>query len=147
YFPEKGKIRFIRPAVTADLQTNRDGDTIFQQMSVGVNGFGAKNFNFFVGVYPGERVRVGDELLQQTYLSWFFQYDPSRKLPRISSQGRTGESIDFSSGTVGDGTSLTFAATVRPIDRIDLQFNASREWLDADSGRVFTETIERVRAQ
>jgi hypothetical protein len=147
YFPEKGLIRFFRPAVTADLQTNRDGDTIFQQASVSVNGFGAKNFQYFVGLYPGERIRVGNELLQQTYLSWFLQYDPSRRLPRVSFQGRTGESIDFSSGTVGDGTNLTFTATMRPIDRIDLQLNASREWLDADAGRVFTETIERVRAQ
>jgi len=112
-----------------------------------VNGFGAKNFQYFVGVYPAERIRVGNELLQQTYLSWFFQYDPTRRFPRVSFSGRTGESIDFSSGTVGDGTSLTVTATVRPIDRIDLQFNTSREWLDADEGRVFTETIERVRAQ
>lgn len=147
YFPEHGKIRFFRPSVTADLQTDRDGNTIFQQASVGVNGFGAKNFQFFVGLYPKERIRVGDELLDQTYLSFFLQYDPSRHIPRVSLQGNVGEQIDFSSGRVGRGTSLTATTTYRPIERLDLQFLASREWLNAAGSRVYTETIERIRAQ
>jgi hypothetical protein len=147
YFPEKGKIRFVRPFVSADLQTNQDGDTIFRQGTIGVSGFGVKNLNFFVALYPQEQVRVGNELVEQTYVNWQVQFDPNRRLPRIAFQGRTGESIDFSSGRVGDGTSLSVAATVRPHDRLDLQLSANREWLDADGGRVFTETIERLRAQ
>ena len=147
YFPEKGKIRFFRPAVTADLQTNQDGDTIFQQASISVNGFGAKNTQFFIGLYPKERVRVGSELLDQTYLSWFLQYDPSRRIPRVSFQGRTGQSIDFGGGRVGHGSSLSLAATVRPHDRLDLQMSTTREWLDSGGDRVFTAMIERLRAQ
>ncbi|HJQ36588.1 MAG TPA: DUF5916 domain-containing protein [Thermoanaerobaculia bacterium] len=147
YFPEKGLLRFWRPSVTADLQTNRDGDTIFQQFSVGVNGFGAKNTNFFVGLYPEEKILVGNELRSQTHLDWFLQFDPYRRIPRVTLQGRFGESIDFSSGEVGDGTSISASTTIRPHDRLDLQLLLSREWLDIESGRVFTETIERLRAQ
>jgi len=147
YFPEKGKIRFWRPSVTANLQTDRDGDTIFQQTSVAVNGFGAKNTNFFFSLYPAEKVLVDNELREQSYFTWFVQFDPYRRVPRVTFQGRVGEQIDFSTGEVGDGTSLSLSTTVRPHDRIDLQLLASREWLDVDAGRVFTETIERIRAQ
>jgi hypothetical protein len=147
YFPEHSKIRFFRPSVTADLQTDRDGNTIFRQTSIGVNGIGAKNFNFFVGLYPKERIRVGDELLDQTYVSFFLQYDPSRRIPRVSLQGNVGQQIDFSSAHVGRGASLTGTLTYRPIDRLDLQFLASREWVDALGSRVFTAMVERIRAQ
>jgi hypothetical protein len=147
YFPENSKIRFFRPSVTADLQTDRDGNTIFQQASVGVNGFGAKNFQFFVALYPKERIRVGNELADQTYLTWFLQYDPSRRISRVAFSGTAGEQIDFSTGRTGRGTSLTASGTVRPVDRLDLQLSASREWLNADGARVYTETIERLRAQ
>jgi len=147
FFPEKGKVRFWRPSVTADVQTNRDGDIIFQQGSIGVNGFGAKNTQFFLTLYPAEKIRVGNELLSQTHFDWFVQFDPMRRIPRVTFQGRVGESIDFGSGQVGDGTSLSLSTTLRPHDRLDLQLLASREWLDVDSGRVFTETIERIRAQ
>lgn len=147
YFPEKGKIRFWRPSVTAAVQTNQDGDTIFQQTSIGVNGFGAKNTQFFVSLFPAEKVRVGNRLAEQTYVQWFVQFDPYRRIPRVTLQGRTGESIDFESGEVGDGTSLSASTTVRPHDRLDLQLLVNREWLDTDSGRVFTVTIERLRAQ
>jgi hypothetical protein len=147
YFPEKGKLRFWRPFVTGDYQTNRDNDVILQQTSIGANGFGAKNINFFFALYPKEKIRVGNELLSQTHFDWFFQFDPYRRIPRVTLQGRFGESIDFSSGEVGDGTSISASTTVRPHDRLDLQMLVSREWLDVDSGRVFTETIERIRAQ
>jgi len=147
YFPEGGKLRFIRPSVSADLQTNQDGDTIFQQATLAVNGFGAKNTQFFAGLHPAEKIRVGNELLSQSYIDWFLQFDPYRRVPRVTFQGRAGEQIDFSSGNVGDGLSLSLSSTIRPYDRLDLQLLLNRETLEVDGAKVFTTIVERLRAQ
>ena len=146
-FPEDSKIRFWRPSIGFDVQTDRDGNTIFQQPFLALNGFGIKNLNFFFSLRPEEKIRVGNELLSQTYGTFFLQIDPHRRFPRVSLEGRVGESIDFGGGRVGDGVFLSVAATVRPIDRLDLQANVSRETLDVDGGRLFTAVVERLRAQ
>ena len=87
----------------------------------------------------------GDKLLDQTYAVWFVQFDPHRRWPRIVLQGRFGEGIDFGGGRVGNQTNFTLASTVRPIDKVTFDVNASREWLDAQGERVYTATIERLK--
>ncbi len=147
YFPEDSKIRFWRPSIAFDHQTDTDGNTIFQQPSLAVNGFGFKNLNFFFSFRPEEKIRVGNALLSQTYGTFFLQIDPNRRFPRISLEGRLGDSIDFGGRQVGEGVFLSLAATVRPIDRLDLQGIVSRETLDVEGGRLFTALVERLRAQ
>ncbi|HKR67189.1 MAG TPA: DUF5916 domain-containing protein, partial [Thermoanaerobaculia bacterium] len=146
FYPE-GFLRFVRPSVVVDHQSDHDGHTIQQFVSLGINGFGAKNFNFGFVVHPGEKVRVGNELLSQTWADLFLQIDPSRRVPRLSFEVRGGDSIDFGSARVGTGASVLFTATTRPVDKLDLQFRVAREWLDLDEGRLFTSTVERLRAQ
>jgi hypothetical protein len=152
FYPEHSKLlRFVRPSVVVDHQEDQDGNTIQEFVSLGVNGFGAKNFNFGFIVHPGERIRVrtssADRILTQTWGDLFLQIDPSRRLPRISMEIRAGDSIDFSTARVGRGASLFLAATMRPMDRLDLQLTGTREWLDVEGDRLFTSTIERLRAQ
>ena len=130
-----------------DRQTDRDGNTLFEAVSVGVNGFGVKNTQFFFGYRPEEKILIGDRLLSQSYFSYFVQFDPYRRIPRVTIQGRVGESIDFGSGRVGDGASISLGTTLRPLDRLDLRVDATRETLDVEGSRIFTVYIERLRAQ
>ncbi|HYC61384.1 MAG TPA: DUF5916 domain-containing protein [Thermoanaerobaculia bacterium] len=147
YYPE-GKIRFFRPHVEVIRQTDRENEEIQQFVSLGVNGFGVKNLQFFAALVPSERIRVGSESLEQRYGILFLQFDPSRRFPRIFLDSRFGQQIAFGLGRVGDGVSIGLGATVRPHDRLDLQFNVNREWLDVDGvGRLFTADIQRIRAQ
>jgi hypothetical protein len=147
FYPENSKLRFVRPSVVVDHQEDLDGNTIQEFVSLGINGFGAKNFNFGFIVHPGEKIRVNDRLLTQTWADLFLQIDPSRRFPRISFEVRGGDSIDFATARVGRGASLFLAATMRPTDRLDLQVTGTREWLDVENDRLFTSTIERLRAQ
>jgi hypothetical protein len=147
FYPENSKIRFWRPSVVVERQEDRDGETLFETVSLGVNGFGAKNTQFFFGVRPAEQVLVGNQLLEQGYADVFVQFDPFRRVPRVTLSGRFGESIDFANGRVGDGTTLSIGTTIRPHDRLDLRFDASRETLDVDGGRLFTASFERLRMQ
>ncbi len=147
FYPEKSKVRFVRPSVLVDYQTDRDGNVIFQTLSLGVGGFGAKNTQFSALARIGEKIRVGTELLEQNYLQLNYQFDPHRRIPRITFGARIGEQIDFDNGREGDGLSLSAALSARPHDRLDLLFNINRDTLDVEGGRLFTAMIERIRAQ
>jgi hypothetical protein len=147
FYPENSRIRFWRPSILAVRDTDRDDQTIFETVSIGVNGFGVKNTNFFVGVRPAEKVLVGNRLLEQAYADVFLQFDPWRRVPRVTLQARFGESIDFANQQVGDGITLTLGTNIRPTERLDLRFDVSHETLDVDGGRLFTAMVERVRAQ
>jgi hypothetical protein len=147
FYPENSKVRFVRPSVLVDYQQDRDGNVIFETLSLGVGGFGAKNTNFGVLLRLGEKIRVGDELLEQNYVQVDYQFDPHRRIPRITFGIRAGEQIDFDNAREGDGLSLSVGANIRPHDRLDLQFNVNRDTLDVEGGRLFTAMIERMRAQ
>jgi hypothetical protein len=147
YYPEGRTISYFRPSVVLSRQTNQDNDKIYELVSLGINGFGAKNLQFSALFRPREKILVDGQLLEQTYGTFFVQFDPSRRLPRITLDTRFGQQIDFGGARVGNGAFIGLAATVRPHDRLDLQFNVNREWLDVDSARLFTADVQRVRAQ
>jgi Domain of unknown function (DUF5916)/Carbohydrate family 9 binding domain-like len=146
FFPEKGFFRFVRTSIFLDRQTAIDGgDVIFRTVSLGLNTQGKKNFAGNFIVRAKEQILVGDKLLDQTYALWFLQIDPHRRWPRVSLQGRFGQGIDFGSGRVGNQTNFTAATTIRPLDNVTFDVNASREWLDAQGERVYTAMIERLK--
>jgi hypothetical protein len=146
FFPEKGFFRFLRPNVFIDRQTAKDsGDKIFQTVSFGFLALGGKNFTGQLVYRPKEEILVGNQLLDQNYALWVLQIDPHRLWPRITLQGRFGEGIDFGGGRVGSQTNFSLATTVRPVDRVTFDVNATREWLDAQGQRVYTATIERLK--
>lgn len=147
FFPENSKIRFWRPSIVVSRQTDRDNDRIYDLVSLGVNGFGVKNLQFGILVRPREEILVGGKLLDQPHGTFFFQFDPSRRIPRITLDTRFGRQIDFGSARVGNGTFIGLSTTIRPHDRLDLQLNVNREWLDIDGDRLFTADVQRVRAQ
>jgi hypothetical protein len=144
FYPTHG-LRFIRPNVFVDRQEDLDGRTIFQRASVGVNIVGPRNLQAQFDARPKEKVFVGESLLEQTYGTFFVQFDPSRRFTRISLQGRAGDSIDFANERVGRGASIIAATTLRPFDRLTFDLQANREWLNADGGRVFTAQVERLK--
>ena len=92
-----------------------------------------------------EQVLVGSSLLEQNYATYFVQFDPHRRCPRISVQGRFGEMIDFANVRVGHGASVNLAATIRPLDRLTFDVISNREWLRASGGRVYTATVQRLK--
>ena len=147
FYPENSKIRYWRPSIYVTRQTDRDNETVFETVSVGVNGFGVKNTQFSFVVRPAEKVLVGNQLLEQKYAEFFVQFDPIRRIPRVTFSGSIGEQIDFANGRTGDGVTLSLGTTIRPHDRLDLRLDASREVLDVDGGRLFTAMVERLRVQ
>jgi hypothetical protein len=146
FYPEHSIIRFVRPSIFVDQQDDLHGNTLFQQVSLGVQVNGAKNLQAGISARPGEKVLVGNNLLQQSYGTLFLQFDPSRRFTRIFFQLREGQFIDFANGRVGSGPSAQLAVTFRPVDQTTFEIDVNREWLDAAGGPVYTAQVERVRA-
>jgi hypothetical protein len=147
FFPEKGFFRNIRPSIFVDHQSLTDGGgTLFRQVSLAVNTVGRNNFNGGVAWRPKEQSLVDGRLLEQNYLNFAFQVDPSRRFTRIAFNGRAGQLIDYANGRVGHGASLNLVATVRPVDKLTLDAVLSDEWLNVAGGRLYTSMVERLKA-
>ena len=144
-YPE-GLFRFVRASFFATQQFDTDGNTIYRRTSPGINVLGAKNLVAGLVVHLSEQYRVGKALLDESYLDWFFQIDPSRRFTRVGFTGFAGQRIDFANGRVGNGATLGLTSTVRPIDKLTLDANLNREWLDVHGGRLYTASVERLKA-
>lgn len=143
-FPENSKLRFVRPNIFVDQQTDRDNNTILRRISPGVFVIGAKNLQAELNV-RNDRIETGAGLLDQTYLNWFVQFDPSRRFTRIAFFGDAGQRIDFANSRVGNGAGVGINATVRPIDRLTLDLTLNREWLNVTGGRLYSANVERLK--
>src|SRR6185369_8727162 len=88
FFPEKGPLRFIRPYLTLDHQHDQDGNTLLNLVSPNITILGIKNLTFQLNYRIRESVRTFDnQLLDQSYVNYFLQFDPGRRFPRIGVQG------------------------------------------------------------
>jgi hypothetical protein len=141
YFPEKGALRFIRPNIFLDQQWDQHGNSIFKRISPGVGIQGTKNLGVFLAVR-----RDTIQGLDETYLNWQLQIDPSRRFTRITVFGTGGQQIDFSSHRVGRGASIGIEPTVRPVDKLTLDLLLNREWLDVGGERQYTADVQRLKA-
>lgn len=144
FYPESRLVSYVRPNLHFDEQYNRDG-TIQRYIEPGIFLAGAKNFFIDTWLDPGQKIRVGDKLLTQSYGTLMFQVDPSRRLSRITFTVRAGDNIDFQTARVGRGLALSGAATIRPIDRLSFDLNLNHETLDIEGSRLFTAVIERLK--
>src|SRR5262249_22074031 len=144
FYPE-GLFRFVRTSVFATQQFDTDGHTIYRRTSPGVNVQGRKNLGAGMVVHLSEQYRVGKALLDENYIDWFFQIDPSRRFTRVGTTGFAGQRIDFANGRVGSGATIGLTSTVRPIDKLTFDVNLNREWLDVHGGRLYTASVERLK--
>lgn len=144
FYPEHGLLSFVRPSLFVDQQSDTANRTIFRRISPGINAQGRKNLVVFAALRT-DYVRVGSQLLRETYLTWQTQIDPSHRFTRITFNGNAGQMIDFANGRVGHGASLVLAPTIRPFDRLTFDGELNREWLDVSGGRLYTATVERLK--
>jgi hypothetical protein len=148
-YPTGWLLNFIRLYGVGDRFYTTGGDDLGHDYFPGIFFLGSRNLNGQFELHLN-KVPVGAELQTQKYLSYFLQFDPIRRLPRVTLQGRVGDLIDFDNGRVGKGTNVSLAATIRPFVHLTLSPAAIREWLEVDeasaSGRLYTAVIGRLKA-
>lgn len=150
FYPNGKIFSFIRAYGVIDKFYHTNGDDLGHDYFPGIFFLGSRNLTGQFEFHDN-KIQVGDELLNQQFLTYFLQFDPSRRFPRIMLQGRLGDLVDFENGgRVGTGTNISLQATVRPFDHLTLVADAARETLNLNDGstkgRLYTALIERVKA-
>jgi hypothetical protein len=146
FYPEHSKIAFLRTSVAYDHQTDMHGNTLFSGPNIGGFAIGVHNLNLQVNLHPQEHVLFGTQTYKQSYVNWFVQIDPSRRVTRLSLQGRTGEAIDFTNLVVGRSASVSATGIFRPIDRTTIELDSNHEVQRNHGANVYTAQVERIRA-
>lgn len=151
YYPQQGLLRRASPYGIVRYVEGPDGDLIQRMTNPGINVQGRRNLAAGLEVAVREQLRVEDEVLERSRVTYYFQIDPGRRFSRIGFDGAVGDAIDFANVRVGQGGTFGIFATVRPTDHLALEFNAQRQWLDVNAGgglegRLFTAQIERLKA-
>ena len=150
FYPQ-GFFTRVRPYAFGIYVTDREGDLVNRRVGPGVSFQGRRNLWGFVGLNL-DRVRTADVLLSRVQLPFSIQFDPSRRLPRITFGGFLGEDTDIANVRVGRGGELRVGANLRPNDHLDVQLDEALGWLDvapspsASRERLFTAHVHRVRA-
>jgi hypothetical protein len=143
----------LRPGLRGGERTvgDRDrqqGGRLGSDYFPGVFLTGSKNLNAQFE-FHAQDVRAAGVLESQRYFTYFAQFDPGRRIPRLGVDGFVGRVADFDNGGVGDGLEVGLNATLRPSDHLDMLLTLRRSSLDVDrnghSGKLFVETIERLR--
>jgi hypothetical protein len=149
FYPNGKLLNYVRPYAFVDQLYHTNGDDLGHDYFTGVFLLGSHNLQSFAEFHDN-KVEVGSQLLDQRYLQYLVQFDPSRHLPRITFQGRIGDLIDFDNGRVGTGTNISIEATFRPTPHLTLVGDAIHEWLNIDespviNGRLYTADIARLK--
>lgn len=149
FYPDNKFVRFLRTYFVYDRLFLQNGDNLGHDYFPGIFLIGTRNLNAQFEFHDNQ-VLVSDQLLTQKYLSYFVQFDPARRLPRITFQGRFGDLIDFENTRVGSGPNISVTASVRPFVHLTLVADFAHEWLNLDTptakGRLYTANVERLKA-
>jgi len=151
FYPQEGLFRRVQPYTVLRYVETPGGDLIQRQTNTGVQVQGQRNLAAGFEFDVREKLRVGNQVLERSRATYYFQIDPGRRFSRIGFNGVLGDAIDFANGRVGQGGDFGFFGTVKPTDHLALDFNADHQWLDVNaggglSGRLFTAQIERLKA-
>lgn len=148
FYPDNQLLNFVRLYGVIDKLYLTNGDDLGHDYFPGVFLQGSRNLTGQFE-FHNNKVLVSDRLLTQNYLTYFFQFDPGKKIPRLLVQGRVGDLIDFDNVRVGKGANISLEATVRPTSHLTLVADATREWLNLDEpaadGRLYTANIARLK--
>ncbi|MDQ0465640.1 hypothetical protein QO010_003429 [Caulobacter ginsengisoli] len=135
-YPRGWIVNDVTPYVTYDrlAPLNRGGGE--QDLALGFTSYGVRNLSVDVSVHPDTRVltRQGDERRTRT-LQWTISAVPAGRVPQVATTGTVGTMIDFATGEVVDGSTLSLRLRTRPLDRLELEAWWSRNRLgDAPGG-------------
>jgi hypothetical protein len=148
-FYPTGLLSRLTPLLVEDDSSDTQGRILLHRTSPGIQFQGKANSSGEIDVFF-DKVRAGDRLFDRRQVSYTFALTPSSGLPNFAASGVFGEDVDFVNARIGRGAQINLSAEVRPTDHLDLQVNASRQWLDVRkdagrSGRLFTAQVERLK--
>ncbi|HEX9163087.1 MAG TPA: DUF5916 domain-containing protein, partial [Thermoanaerobaculia bacterium] len=152
-FRPTGFFNRIRTFAMSEYDSQQDGSMLYRLYSF---GFGADGkFRSFTRLrYALETFRTSTDptiqvqKLQRHVLFYNIQFSVSRLIPQIYFNGTAGQDIDFTGNRLGRGANVSYGATVRPTDHLEIGIDDGLRWLDVAAiplrDRLFTAQVERL---
>jgi hypothetical protein len=130
-FYPKRVASYLRPFVAFGNETTWGGawPGLYFQGMWGSDGYVSWHF---------ERERTTKGTLPLSFAEFSLRANPTRWLSQVQLDGKVGDRLDAIDVRVGKGATFSLSATARPTDHLELQMNTGREWVDVNSGRLFT---------
>jgi len=144
-FRPKGFFNRFRIYELAQYQTKQDGSKLYQLMSVGFGADG-RHRSFWRLRYANDEVLDDKRMFERNRLYYTLQFAVNRVLSFVTLDGWVGDEVDFTKHRLGHGSSISYSATIRPNDHLEMRINNGLRWLNAGGGRLFTAQTERIRA-
>jgi Domain of unknown function (DUF5916) len=144
-FRPKGFFNRFRVYEFVQYQTKQDGSKLYQLMSVGFGADG-RHRSFWRLRYANDEVRDDDRMFERNRLYYTLQFAVNRVLSFVTLDGWIGDEVDFSKHRLGRGSNISYTATIRPNDHLEMRVNNGIRWLNVGGGRLFTAQVERLRA-
>ena len=147
-YPEAGRVRSVRPALSFDEVRERGGGLVAQSASVGLTLDGSMQAS--IAWHPADRERADDgRLFDLGYFTASARILPGRRVPVVFLSARHGDELDLAGSRVGTGAALAVQANVSATDRLQAELSAEQRRLDVREAarelRLFTATVARAR--
>jgi hypothetical protein len=143
-----GFARRVRMFFESKRQVDRSGALIARAITPGVN-MDVRFSGFLELRYIDDRIRAGGLLFHRRQLGYNARFSPSRRIARISVDGRVGEEIDFANARRGRGATVNVNAQINATNHLELSLVQNQQWLNLDTadanGRLFTAYVSRIR--
>jgi hypothetical protein len=148
-YPKGWVLNDVTPYVTYDVLAPLDHSGREQELALGLTSYGARNLSIDVSLHPQTRLLTEQGVERGTRdVRWTISSVPGRRVPLFSTSGTVGTMVDFATGEVVDGSTLSFDLRARPIDRLELEAVWSRNRLEdaPGGGRRLEETASQLLA-
>jgi hypothetical protein len=149
FYPKGGFFSQVNPSLYMGNFWERGGTDIGGHFMPGVefSGKGGLQGSVFADY---ETDRVEQTLFRRWLGNVYLSATPSRRVSRVSLGLVYGQQIDYANTRVGRGGDLNASITLRPVDRLSIQFSGEHQWQDSrrgdHEGRLYTADVARLKA-
>ena len=149
FYPEGGFFSQVNPVIYIGNFWERDGRDLGGHCLPGVEFSGKGGLNGSV-YFDYETDRVGDAFFRRSLGNFYLSATPTQRITRVSLGAVYGQQIDYANTRVGRGGDVNASFTLRPWDRLTLEFTGDHQWQDSQrdglEGRLYTADVARLKA-
>jgi hypothetical protein len=151
-FYPSGTLSRVQPFLEGIHARDTSGATLESSIAAGVAFDGRWGLTGSLAYHGRDQTRLGGELLDARSIQLDVGLQPARRVPRLGLSVALGDALDVVNARVGRGGHLGLEASLRPTDRLGVELNGEREWLDlapatgAARARLFTADVLRLKA-
>ncbi len=140
---------WVGPYLNLQQSWQESGGVLTGRWAVGTEFKGKRNLYGDMTAVKWEQ-RVGPRIFTYHNGNFTFNWSPGDHLTSFSIYGDVGQQVDFDNIRLGNGGTVQYGFTYRPIDRLSFIAEGEHDWLNVTNeagrrGRLFTADVARLK--